>query len=251
MSSIKYRYKSTLSVKYWHWFLERKLTQKEHFYLYDAKIEKQDNVMLRKIYSKAMEENLYISELTSMDGNCLFESLVHTGFHEDPDTLRQTTALLMTTFADVDLEKEFGDTEIIHSSPREIFGLMNEVDFVYCRKQEKLYKYTYDTMCRDIYGERNWNRVPTELILRVLAITTRTRIRIFHCNGHITDINPKNAKTTINLGLMGECHYVPLVSTKHAVDNDDIKCPQFNDARRQFHRWAQKMCLEMGEFDIF
>lgn len=245
----EYLYERRSSLSYWRKYLERDLNIEEKLILKDIKIEKKENEKLKKIHEVAIQNGLYINHLTMMDGNCLFESLKYIGVHDSAVELRKGIAFLLSALEHVDLEAEFECSGVLHSSPHTAFNLTNEVSYVHCSKTDKLYRYTYQTMCRDLYGDSTWNRLNTEVVLRILAIVFNYEFRIIHTTGHISTIKPqsKYPTTVINLGLMGEFHYVPVVPIPPEM-KETPECPKFRESVKAFHRWARSMAFSLGRY---
>ena len=195
-----------------------------------------------------MDNGLYIPELTSMSGNCLFESFMHIGLCDNPNEMRKSMAYVLSGLEHVELGNEFGRMGVLESTPEFAFEKSNDIKYVKCRKNI-LYKYSYQTMCRDMYGDRSWDRLHTEVILRVMAIVFNYGFRIFHDNGWINEIIPDSIEqpTIIHLGLMGEFHYVPIVPLPSDMTNLP-KCPKFKDSAKSFHLWAKGMAFSLGKY---
>jgi len=245
----KYLYKRCVDVKYWEEYLNRKLTVDEKLMLKDVQIERTENIKLELIHNLAIQNGLYVGHLTDMDGNCLFESLKYIGLYDDADDLRKGIAFLLLLLENVDMEKEFNCKNILHSSPKTAFELTNEVKYVHCAKTSMLYKYTYQTMCHDLYGDHSWNRLNMEVILRIIAIVFNLGFRIFHTTNYISEIIPESDKevTIINLGLMGEFHYVPLFPIPNNLETPP-KCAKFRSSLKAFHLWARLMARNLERY---
>ena len=245
----EYLYKRCVSIKYWKEYLNRDLTLEERIIIKDVYIEKKENIKLESIHNLAIKNGLYIGHLTDMDGNCLFESLKYIGIHDNADDLRKGIAFLLLLLENMDMEKEFNCKNVLHSSPKTAFELTNDIKYVHCKKTNMLYQYTYQTMCNDLYGNSSWNRLNTEVILRVIAIVFNFGFRIFHTTDYISEIIPESVKepTIINLGLMGEFHYVPLFPVLDSMESQP-KCPKFRSSFKAFHSWARRMAESLGRY---
>ena len=247
----EYFYQNVSRVSYWEEYTGRKLTNIEKFTLQDTKYEKKHNKRVEAIYKKARENGLYINKLTNMNGNCLFECFKYLGLCEDHNEFRKAIALLMVIMEHVDLEDEYMASHLEYKTPGTMFLIINDIPYVYCRKKKRLYEYTYQTMCRDIYGEFSWERINTKIILMVMSAVFQIKFRIFHNTGYISEIHTSPSMPvlkTINLGLMNEFHYIPLAPIPEGATDNEIKCKKYHDSARRFHRWAKQMALEKGMY---
>jgi hypothetical protein len=244
----EYLYQRCTNIKYWKDYLDRDLTTGEIILLKDVHIERKENMKLQAIHNLAIKDGLYIGHLTDMDGNCLFESLKYIGVYDNADDLRKGIAFLLLLLENVDMEKEFNCKNILYATPKITFECTNEIKYVHCKQTNMLYKYTYQTMCHDLYGDCSWNRLNTEVILRIIAIVFNFGFRIYHTTDYISEIIPESTEnpTIINLGLMGEFHYIPLINIP---DNADIpECPKFRNSFKEFHYWARRMAIKTGRY---
>lgn len=236
MNSNERLYQNTPNKQYWEEFLERKLTMEEVQLLNSTKCEYNINMEIKKIYDYVSTEGLYIPELTHLNGNCLFESLKYFKLCDDIDELRIGLSKLMLIFKDV--KNFFPDQE---ESLNELFCNFNEVQYVYCSVNKKVYKYNYEAMCIDLATNGNWDRLITELILRVLSMVFNLRFLIYRNVGNSVNICvDKNVLTKdIYLGQIDDFHYIPLdVRKGHNNEND---FPRYTDKYKLFTIWATTM----------
>ena len=245
----EYLYRRCINIKYWQNYLDRNLTTREIILIKDVGIEIKENAKLGVIHNMAVKNGLYIEHLTDMDGNCLFESLKYIGIFDDADDLRKGVAFLLLLLENVDMEKEFKCKNILHTTPKIAFECTNDIKYVHCKQHNMLYQYTYQTMCNDLYGDSSWNRLNTEVVLRILAIVFNLGFRIYHTTDYISEIIPESSEnpTIVNLGLMGEFHYIPLVPIPGNLD-DIPECPKFRNSFKAFHYWARKMAVQTGRY---
>jgi len=138
-------------------------------------------------------------------------------------------------------------------SLKEMFEFTNDIEVVYSvfknkqtdEKTIKFYKYTYDTMCKDLSNLYSWSKLPTEIIMRLMSYLFNIEFVILHNNnGHFTTVNvysevPEENRPPMQkifLGLLGESHYVPIDVLKADEELD----PMFYvDARKRFMKWAR------------
>ena len=243
-----YNYKSTINKDYWNEQLKnigQKLTNKDVKLFRSVRNERDDNESLEKIFIKAYTDGLYIPCLTKLKGDCMFESIEHTGLCANHEVFRKSIALLFYLF---------GDSKIISNelTLKELFDQINEIEYVYCYNEHRLYKYTYYTMCSDMYASGSWSRLPTELILTIISLFFKVRFNIYHDNGFINKICdndvdktllPEDVSANIYLGLLGEYHYVPLIKRPPI---GEFKCPKYDVAMRKFHKWAREKADLIG-----
>lgn len=235
MSHLKYP--KTLNKKIWENYLKRDLSEKEMGLLATLKTEMGFNKRLVELYEIALTKNLYIPFLTNLYGNCLFESLNYLGICQDQDDLRKTLAYLLYIYRD---HKNLFKNET--RTLAEMFRDTNEIEYVYCKKEERIYKYTYDTMCQDLASEFSWTRLPMQIIIMFISLLFNIQIEIIsNTNAHVHSFSmTENPSSIVYLGHIGETHYVPLAVRK-GNKNEDI-CPEYGlDTKKEFAAWAKKM----------
>lgn len=237
------RYKNTTDVGYWERYLRRRLVEKEIKLLKQTKCEHNMNIAIKDIHNSAIKENLYIPILTNLDGNCMFECLYYNKLCNDIDNFRTGIAMIMVLFKD---EQFFIPNQEL--TLNELFSFRNEVEYVYCHKTQKLYKYTYDTMCIDLALNSSWSRYDTQLLLTVISILLNLRFEIYHDNGHKTEIETKldDQTKTIYLGQIDEVHYIPLDVNEN---NDNKSCPKYTESFNIFQKWAKWAISQMNNSD--
>lgn len=251
-----YNYKLTINDEYWANQLRsigKRLTKKEKKLLRSVKYEKQDNEAMARIQAKAITNGLYIPRLTELVGDCMFESIEHSGFCADREEFRKSIAILFFLF---------GDCKVIsaYEEPlKEVFAFFNEIEHVYCHDTNLLFKYTYYTMCSDMFTSGSWSRLPTELVMTVISVFFKVRFHIYHDNGHIDkicdievdkEISLEDRESNIYLALIGENHYVPLVHIPDGMNvTETLKCPKYDVQLKKFHRWAREKADTLGLYD--
>lgn len=241
--SNKQKLKMTLNENYLMSILQRPLTKKEMKMIKKVRSEKKNNLAIERIHKKALTNNLYIPCLTRQNGDCLFESLEHVGLCESSEEMRQISAMLFFLFGNCKLVDSYDATL------KSIFEMTNEIPYVYCHNNNKMYKYTYYTMCVDMYTPGSWSRLPTEILLTVLSSFFKVRFRIHHDSGNVTTICTDQLNKTlplddpscnITLGLIDESHYIPLIPLDKKVLRS-IKLLQYTDEHRKFINWMKKI----------
>lgn len=228
-------YSDMFNKQYWYNRLGRQLNSKEIDTISDLKSEIMFNSKLIDIFNSAQKDELHIPFLTKMHGNCIFESLQYYGLCRDIENFRSGLAFIMLAFKNY---KNFiPDQEL---TLMELFGFYNEVDLVFCKKKEILYKYSYDTMCIDLANDSSWHRLNTELIFTIMCIILNVKFVIYHDNGHKSVIKSIEDKDTftIYLGLIREIHYIPLDKNRTDVT---YKCPEYDEAKKEFTKWYKSI----------
>ncbi|AYV83532.1 MAG: hypothetical protein Hyperionvirus8_16 [Hyperionvirus sp.] len=240
-----YPYPETLNVAQWQSYLGRKITDEEYSILAAVRDEKEYNRELIKLHNIVKDRALYIPMLTARNGNCLFESLQIIGLCEDHNNFRKYLAHMLYLFRD---HKNLfrGDARSLF----EMFNDTNEVEIVLCVEEQKLYKYTYETMCQDFASGYSWTRLPTQIILQFMSALMNIRFQIYsNLNDfvHVLDVNlPKDDPYVIFLGHIGEQHYVPLaIRIGREYENN---CPRYDHAQRDFIMWADLMEQSMNNY---
>ena len=224
----------------WQQYLQRPLLPLERNILENARAEKHFNEILENIHNIGLKKGLYVSHLTNLYGNCLFESLIELGIGTSVKTLREAIACIIYIYRDY---KSFFETQ--EETIQELFVFSNEIEYVYCQKENTFYKYTYDVMCQDMSNENSWTRLPTQLFLMVISQIYQKEIVIIHDSGYETIINTnKNPSNKIYLGLMGESHYIPL---KELTNDTNMVSPKYNEAKIAFFVWATQVWKQLNE----
>jgi hypothetical protein len=255
-----YKYRSTLNIDYWKSHLSKaklKFTSSDKKLFKKVKSEKDDNIAIKDIYELAKKDNLHIPKLSGLEGDCLFESIEINcqeqkyNLIKNKDDLRKEIATIFYLS---------GDCKVIPNNDmtlKEIFEAMNDIEYVYCDKNELLYKYTYYTMCVDMFNEGSWSRLPTELLLRVMSSIYNMKFHIYHNSGdisHIDNTDKTNSKKkkiyNIYLGLIDEDHYIPLKPNPNNdkwIDNYVV--PKYSIQSEKFHKWAKKIAGQVGLYE--
>lgn len=254
-AKIKYLYKRTVEPGYWKSYLSRNLTNDEKFILSSAKSEQHTNKEIEMIYQYASAHGLYIPNLTSINGNCLFESFQYVGLCEDHKLFRTGIAQLLLILKNV--------PNFLPGFAEPLCQVFNnfkpEVDFVKCAKTGKVYKYDYDAMCVDLATDTSWTRVHTQLIMTILCVLLNINIVIYRSDGHITHTNDNVNENTMNIylghvrrlnkntGQLEDFHYIPL---KLREGTEQHQCLTYTTDLTEYHKWARAMCKSLGRFEI-
>lgn len=236
MNSVPYPFPKTLNIREWQWYLGRRIDDEEYSLMESLRYENSYNRDLRKLFEIISKKNLYIPQLTSHDGNCLFESFSITGLCKNRDDFRKFLAYMMYLYKD---HKNFFSYD--QRTLKEMFNDTNEVEYVLCCEEVIVYKYTFETMCQDFANGSSWTRLPTQIIIQFISTLMNVRIEIFsNMNEYITildpNINSNSDRHTIYLGHLGEKHYVPL-KLKIGELGEEI-CPKYSIAKKRFIEWA-------------
>jgi hypothetical protein len=236
----------SLNYKYWENILGRRLKRDEVERIQNVRSEKDMNHSINIIYNNAVAHELYIPMLTPNDGNCLFSSLCYYNISDNIQSLKKGITNMMLFFKDM---KNFIPGQ--EMTLGELFPLHNELEYVFCYNEQKLYKYTYDAMCIDIMADDGWKRINTELLLTVLSVSLNIKFNIFHDNGHITKICPNEKENTRNIFLahVGECHYIPLDIISLDSDKKTPECIYYTESIDEFTRWAEETLMQNSNSD--
>lgn len=254
----RYTYKSTINIRYWNKQLRTinsKLTRKEIELFENVRNEKENNDLIKKIYQYALKDGLYIPKLSSLSGNCMFESMEYVGLCKNYNEFRKSIAILFFLFGECENVIPGNNMKL-----KDIFKQINNIEYVYCKNTNLLYQYTYYTMCSDMFNDGSWCRLPTELILMLISIFFKVKIHIYHDNGYITTIcnnilnNSDDQYDNIYLGLLDEHHYIPLIKKKqnhyeHFTKSREIICPKYVNELKKFHIWAQHTSDLVGLYE--
>ena len=91
----------TLKESIWTNYLGRKLNIEERYLFESYRTELKINQQLKQLYDVCVKKkNLYIPELTELDGDCLFSSLVYHGLARSVKELRNTISIIMYIYKD-------------------------------------------------------------------------------------------------------------------------------------------------------
>jgi hypothetical protein len=224
----------TINMFQWTKYLNRELTIEEKHLFNTVRMEKMLNMQLEKINENINKKNLEISYLTPLDGNCLFESLSYLGVGNNSDELRKAVCYLMVIFKDY---KNFFPDQAETIS--ELFQVFNEIEYVHCRQDSRIYKYSFEVMCQDLYEACNWTRLPTQLILMFISKIFNLNIIIIQENGfeHNIFVGDKEA-IPIYLAHLSESHYLPIDKIK-----DNLKELEYDNCKNNFIKWASKQAF--------
>ena len=224
----------TINMFQWTKYLNRELTIEEKHLFNTVRMEKMLNMQLEKINENINKKNLEISYLTPLDGNCLFESLSYLGVGNNSDELRKAVCYLMVIFKDY---KNFFPDQAETIS--ELFQVFNEIEYVHCRQDSRIYKYSFEVMCQDLYEACNWTRLPTQLILMFISKIFNLNIIIIQENGfeHNIFVGDKEA-IPIYLAHLSESHYLPIDKVK-----DSLKELEYDNCKNNFIKWASKQAF--------
>lgn len=237
------KFPRTINHKTWMIYLGRYLSHNERYLLEDYRAEKHMNIMMKGLYEQCIKKKLYVPELTDMDGNCLFQSLIYHGICTTVPELRSLLAGVMYFYKNY--SNFFPENT---STLDEIFMVTNEVEYVSLKINEtekEYYKYSFDAMCQDLSNVHSWSRLPTQLILMVISYIFKVEIIVIsNSNEYEHKINVfenaiiKPELKIIYLGHLGESHYVPIDVLE---DDEEIQPIFYNDAKLKLLEWAEKM----------
>ena len=163
----------------------------------------------------------------------MFESLVYHKIGNTIDELRKSIAHLMYIFQDYPNFFPYQEQTI-----RQMFTNTNDVKYVLCKSEKKMYKYTYNIMCQDLAHNTSWTRLPTQIILMVISRLHQIDISIISdVTGWEYVINENDGEDkTIYIGHLGEYHYVPLCKRE-----DTHRIPKHKESKLKFYEWAVEM----------
>lgn len=232
----KIKFPRALSVNKWEKYMNRKLKLHEKTILYNFKIEKKMNSYIQNIYNRAKNKGLYIPYLTNLDGNCMFESLQFYNFFDTIENFRKNVACLMLFYRK---KKYLFDGQ--ENSLEELFQFTNEIEYVIESGTDKVYNYNYDMMCIDLWNNKNWSRLPTQLIMMTISYFYNIKFNIINDeNDYETTIYCGNRDDYLNiyLGHITETHYIPLAVHNKNSKNKIIK---HDEAKLEFYKWIIKL----------
>lgn len=204
-------------------FLNRDVTHEEMSILSYIKSEYNFNQEIKNLYNCGLQYNLYIPALTELSGNCFFESLQILNIIDDQIKFRNALAMAMLVFKDKKFFIKNQDLTL-----EELFNFTNEIECVYCTNTNKFYKYDYKAMLYDIMTDTAWTRLPTQIIIMVIATLLNIKFVILHNNSHITELG--ESEEIVYLGLVDEMHYIPLKKQdeKYEINNIPLYMEKFN-----------------------
>lgn len=231
----------TINIFQWTKFLNRELNMEEKFLFNSVRMEKMINIQLEKINEFIGKKNMEISKITPLDGNCLFESLSSLGLGNNSDELRKAIVYLMIIYKDY--KNFFPDQPETLS---ELFANFNEIEYVHCKQDSRVYRYNFDVMCQDFYESCNWARLPTELILMFISKIFNINITIINENGFEHNIFMGD-KDAINMFLahISESHYLPIDKIK----GEPLEL-EYDDCKNNFLKWASQQAFLKHQSEI-
>lgn len=237
----------TVNHRVWEYYLNRRLSHDERFILENYRAEKYMNHMMDGLFEQCTKKQIYfVPMLTSLDGNCLFESLIYHQIGSSVIQLRRSLSLIMYMYKSY---KGFLPNNEL--SLEELFDNTNEIEYVVCKKKQgdevtkEFYKYTYNVMCQDISNNHSWSRLPTEIILMVLSYIYKLEfIIIGSTSDYINKVNMYENNTNvidlkkIYLGHLGESHYVPIDILN---EDEELEPLYYNEAKNALLDWGYDM----------
>jgi len=228
--------------KKWAKYLKRKLTKKEKELIDNTEEEYLINKCIFNLIKEIQEHEIYVPKLSVTDGNCLFDSICYHLDEITPVELRKLISNFMRIYKNYRGLFNFNELSL-----NEMFEVQNEIEYLHDKENDIVYKYTFDIMCSDLECESSWKRLPTEIILMCVSYIFDIKIKIYHDNGHISEIcsilnKNENKLNEIYIGLLGESHYIPL-DKKKDTDPDNI-CNViyiYNNYIDDYIRWCKKV----------
>ena len=228
----------------WETYLDRSLNVLELHRFELARKEKFSNWSLKRLYEKIIFMNLTPVTLVPEDGDCFFSSLNALGIGKGVMDLREGLAYLMYLFRDY---KGFFPKD--DQTLKEKFTLLSMDEspkFVFCKKVEKVYKYSYELMCQDLADKYSWTKLPMDLIMLVLSALYKIELLIIRDDApgftlvNAFDNVPEKERPPIkriNLGYLRSFHYIPLRS----LEEGESFSPIFDKRAKQgFIKWAKR-----------
>lgn len=225
----------SINKRKWKEYLGRQLTKKEHILMDSVEGENRLNMNLERLENNSREHNLYIPQTTNVNGNCMFESLNYHNIGSCVDNLRQGLSYIMYQYRDY--EYFFPEQK---ESLRALFNeFYNNKKHVYCEEQQKLYKYNYEIMCRDLATNRSWTLLPAELIWRVISLLFKIKIVIINdTNSWVNTIDECKAEKVIYIGHIFESHFLPLQKIDETENNNKVR---YRRNTKRFIKWAKQI----------
>jgi len=232
----------TVKKSEWRNYLGRSLFPFEDEILHDLKKEIILNKKMSSLYGNCLTHNLYVPHLTKLDGNCFFECLVHGGIGTDIKSLRNAVAYMMWVFGDY---KGFLPNR--EETLRDLFSFTNEIEYVFCKETEKLYKYTYDVMCMDLANEKSWGVLPTQLIQLLLSNVFLLNFKVVSDRFDVitqthafeaVEEDQRPVLTDFWIGHIFENHYV---TAQKIPVGTEVEPLFYNDVKEVFAKWGSAM----------
>lgn len=253
-------YPKTLKISRWMEFLGRELYPHEREIIHDVALEKQFNEKLTPLYNNCLQNNYFIPMLTHLHGNCLFECLLyggigptpidpgtphrenypHNGYDDAISNFRKALGYIMYQYRNYKGFFEGRDDTL-----KELFNMTNEIKYVYCKQDGKLYHYTYEIMCQDLANDSSWGSLPTQLILLVISNLYRLDFQIvsnsFSQLTHTSAFEALNIKPYLKVFKLGhilENHYMPI---DELVPGQELVPLWYNTAKEKFYKFGSAM----------
>jgi len=187
----------------------------------------------------------------------MFDSLLTQGIGKSIQQLRNSISFILFQFKDV---KGFipGQAEMTLEEIFTTFALpetlmtLREYDidkggvYLYNFNKQKLYRYTYDLLCRLVATEGYWDIIPANMILLVLSRMYNVEFNIVRHdeNNVITFSAYEGVKEPpelrkVWLGHIFENHYLPFEDIPPEVES--LKIKKYLDYHVRFKAWAECM----------
>lgn len=244
-------YPKTVKQSEWRKYLGRDLDHHEKIILHDAIIENRFNeTKMKAIYKKLYTKQMTIPVLTELHGNCFFESLAYLGLGDNAQNLRKAIAYLMYIFKDY---KNLIPGQAL--TLKELFQmeLYDEINYVYCKKTDQLFKNSYEIMCLDLCSSHSWSILPTNLIMCMLSRIFRLRFHFikdtdpldttFRTVDAFENVDNDQEMKDMYLGHILESHYLPIVQSDTDGDEEEFieNCLYYKESLNTFILWAEAM----------
>jgi len=224
--------------KKWAKYLKRDLMPKEKELIDNTEEEYLVNKSIFDLVKKIQKYGIYIPRLSINDGNCLFDSICHHLKTINLQELRKLISNFMRIYKNYK-----GLFNFCQYSLNEIFESQNEIQYLYDKENDIVYKYTFDIMCSDLECDLSWKRLPIELILMCVSYIFDSKIKIYHNSGYSSEICSIDEPTdNIHIGLLDESHYIPLNIKKDTDPNNICNAIYiYNNYIDDYIRWCKKV----------
>lgn len=252
-------YPRTIKESKWKEYLGRELEDFERHILHNTLLEIRFNISkMIPLYKKLYKYNMVVPKLTELEGNCFFESLVYHGIGDEPINLRKFLAYMMYQLRDY--------KNIIpgqNLTPKELyqFEIYDQIEYLYCKENNKLYKNNYDIMCMDLSTPHSWSILPINLIMFIISRIFNVEIKFikdtdsmdtnFRTINAYENLEDKPNLQTIYLGHILESHYIPIIyytSETELTQEKYLESVLYYESNKAiFHKWGLLMENKLKE----